>query len=459
MTDFTAVILAAGEGKRMKTKHSKVTHKILGKALIEWVYDAVNSAGINENIIVVGHKAKEVKKCMGDKADYAVQEQQMGTGHAVMQVIPLLKNKGGNVIIMCGDMPLISPETIKNAIQKHNEGENAGTILTAEFVNPFGYGRIVKDSNGKVIKIIEEKDASESEKKITEVNSGLYCFRTGLLIDALGKISNNNKQKEYYLTDVIEILIKQGNKVDTYKIANNYEILGINDRVQLNQAADQLRRVILENYMRAGVTIIDPAVTYIEPSANIGIDTIIYPGTIIEGDSVIGEECIIGPNSRLVNSKVNDRAEVANSVILESQIGSDSHIGPFAYLRPGSRIGSNVKIGDFVEVKNSVIGDQSKVSHLSYIGDCDVGKNVNVGCGTVVVNYDGFKKHRSTVEDNAFIGCNTNLVSPVKVGKNAYTAAGSTITDDVPEDALAIARERQVNKEGWIKRKIEKRDG
>ncbi|MGE5329644.1 MAG: bifunctional UDP-N-acetylglucosamine diphosphorylase/glucosamine-1-phosphate N-acetyltransferase GlmU [Deltaproteobacteria bacterium] len=459
MTDFIAVILAAGEGKRMKTKHSKVTHRILGKALIEWVIDAATLAGIKNKVIVVGHKAEEVKQCMGDKAEYAVQEQQLGTGHAVMQVIPLLKNKGGNIIVMCGDMPLISPDTIKNAVKKHIEGNNAGTILTADFENPAGYGRIAKDSKGKVIKIVEDKDASEEEKKIKEINSGLYCFNTELLVEALGKISNNNKQNEYYLTDVIEILIKQGKKVDTYKIANNYEIMGINDRIQLNQAANEMRKVILEDYMRAGVTIIDPASTYIEPSAKIGMDTIIYPGTIIESNSVIGEECIIGPGSRIINSTVKDRAEVMNSVVIDSEVGENSHIGPFAYLRPGSRIGANVKIGDFVEIKNSVIDDNSKVSHLSYIGDCDVGKNVNFGCGTVVVNYDGVKKHRSTVQDNAFIGCNTNLVSPVRIGKNAYTAAGSTITDEVPEDSLAIARARQENKEGWVKRRREKRNG
>jgi len=394
-----------------------------------------------------------VKKCMGEKTKYAIQEQQLGTGHAVMQVVPLLKNKGGNVIIMCGDMPLISTDTLKNAMKKHIDEKNAGTILTADFNTPFGYGRIIKDSNGKVVKIVEEKDASEQEKRIKEVNSGLYCFNIGLLIESLGRISNNNKQGEYYLTDVIEILINQGNKVDTYKVGNNYEIMGINDRVQLSQAGNELRRVIIEGYMRAGVTVVDPSSVYIEPSAQIGIDTIVYPGTIIEGDSVIGEECIIGPNSRIVNSKVSDKTEVQNSVVVNSEIGENSHIGPFAYLRPGSAIGSDVKIGDFVEIKNSVIGDKSKVSHLSYIGDCDVGKNVNVGCGTVVVNYDGIKKHRSVLEDNVFIGCNTNLVSPVRVRKNSYTAAGSTITDEVPEDSLAIARSRQENKEGWVKKR------
>ncbi|MGE5474269.1 MAG: bifunctional UDP-N-acetylglucosamine diphosphorylase/glucosamine-1-phosphate N-acetyltransferase GlmU [Ignavibacteriales bacterium] len=459
MTDFMAVILAAGEGKRMKTKHSKVTHKILGKALIEWVYDAAKAAGIDKNIIVIGHKAEEVKACMGNKADYAVQEQQLGTGHAVMQALPLIESKKGNTIIMCGDMPLINSKTIKEAVENHLKAKSAGTIITADFDNPTGYGRIVKDKSGKVIKIIEEKDASPDERAIKEINSGLYCFDTALLIDAVGKIKNDNKQKEYYLTDVIEILIKDGKKVDTYKIANNFEIMGINDRSQLSQAECIMRKEVLENYMKSGVTIMSPDTITIQPQAQIGIDTVIYPGTIIEGDTKIGEGCIIGPNSRLVDSVVEDGAEVQYSVILSSSIGKESHIGPFAYLRPGSKIGAGVKIGDFVEIKNSVIGDKSKVSHLSYIGDCDVGQNVNVGCGTVVVNYDGVKKHRSVIEDNAFIGCNTNLVSPVKVGKNAYTAAGSTITDEVPEDSLAIARSRQENKEGWVKRRIEKKNG
>ena len=457
MTGFVAVILAAGEGKRMKSRHSKVVHKILGKALIEWVCDAAGNVGIDSYIMVVGHRAEEVKECMGDKVRYVAQEQQMGTGHAVMQAVPYLMDRKGHVIVMCGDMPLISSQTIKNTIDKHVKEDNAVTIITADFEDPTGYGRIVKDPEGRVVKIVEHRDATEDEKRIREINSGLYCFELSLLIDALQRINNNNSQGEYYLTDTIEILIGQGKKVDTYKIENNYEIMGINDRVQLSQAADIAKRNILKEHMQAGVTIIDPESVYINPDVKIGMDTVIYPGTIIEGNSIIGEDCILGPNTRLVNSKVEDRAEVQNSVVLDSTIGEGSHIGPFAYLRPGSSIGKKVKIGDFVEVKNSMIGDKSKVSHLSYIGDCDVGSNVNIGCGTVVVNYDGVKKHRTRIDDNVFVGCNTNLISPVEVKKNAYIAAGSTITDDVPENALAIARERQVIKEDWVIRKGLKR--
>lgn len=450
MEDFTVIILAAGEGKRMKSKHSKVTHKILGKSMIEWVYNAVKKAGAADCIVVVGHRADEVRECLGEKVKYAIQEQQLGTGHAVMQVVPYLKEKeDGYVMIMCGDMPLISSDTIKNAIKKHIEDKNAVTILTAEFDDPTGYGRIVKNGD-KVIKIIEEKDATPQEKNIKEVNSGLYCFNVKPLIEALQRITNNNNQKEYYLTDTIEILINQGEKVETYKIKDNYEIMGINDKIQLSQAVKILRKNINETYMKSGVIIIDPDTTYIEPNVEIGIDVVIYPGTIIEGKSIIEEDCVIGPYTRIVNSTVKKGAKVQNSVVLESVIGESSCIGPFAYLRPGSIIGKEVKIGDFVEVKNSVIGDKTKVSHLSYIGDCDVGANVNVGCGTIVVNYDGRKKHRSIIRDNAFIGCNTNLISPVEVESNSYIAAGSTITHKVPENSLAIARARQEIKKDWV---------
>lgn len=453
MGELAAVILAAGEGKRMKSKHSKVTHKILGKELVRWVYDAAVKAGVQDCVLVVGHRADEVKACMGEKVQYVMQAEQLGTGHAVMQAMPYLKGKKGSVMVMCGDMPLISHETIKKAYEKHIADGDAATILTADFDNPAGYGRIVKDRDGRVVKIVEDKDASKEEKKIKEINSSLYCFQIDLLMEALQKITNNNKQKEYYLTDTIEILISQGKKVDTYKIENSYEIMGINDRIQLSQAAEIHRRTILEYHMKEGVTIVDPEAVYIDAGVKIGMDTVIYPGTFIQGKCIIGEDCVIGPNTRLVDSKVLSGAEVRNSVVLDSTIGEGSHIGPFAYLRPGSVIGKEVKIGDFVEVKNSVIDDYSKVSHLSYIGDCDVGANVNIGCGTVVVNYDGRKKHRSKIGDNAFIGCNTNLVSPVEVKKNAYIAAGSTITKEVPENALAIARAKQENKEDWVLKK------
>ncbi len=453
MTELTAVILAAGEGKRMKSTHSKVVHKILGKELIRWVYDAALKAGVGDCILVIGHRAEEVRECMGDDVKYVMQEQQLGTGHAVMQAVPHLEGRKGTVMVMCGDMPLISPETIRNAYETHISENNAVTILTADFEDPSGYGRIVRDSSGKVVKIVEEKDAEPEEKNIREINSALYCFETELLIDALTGIGSNNSQKEYYLTDTIEILITKGKRVGTFKIPNNYEIMGINDRVQLSRASDIMRRIIAEGHMREGVTIIHPESVYIDSDVRIGMDTVIYPGTILEGDTIIEPDCIIGPDTRIVASKVQRAAEIQYSVVLRSSIGELSHVGPFAYVRPGSVIGKGTKIGDFVEVKNSTVGDHTKVSHLSYIGDCDVGENVNVGCGTVVVNYDGRKKHRTRIGDNAFVGCNANLISPVEIEDNAYIAAGSTITDDVPENALAIARARQENKEGWVLKK------
>lgn len=458
MEHLMSVILAAGEGKRMKSKNSKVIHKVCGKPLIEWVHQSVKDSGIEECIIIVGHKADQVKICMGEKANYAFQEAQLGTGHAVMQAIEYLQGKSGQVIVLCGDTPLITSKTVSRTIELHNKNNNSATVITAEISDPSGYGRIVRDSEGNVIRIVEHKDANDEERQIREVNSGMYCFNINHLVDSLKELNNDNSQGEYYLTDTLEILIKKGLKVGALKVEDPNEILGINDRVQLAKATKIMQKRILENHMRAGVTIIDPKSTYIEDNVKIGMDTVIYPGTIIEGGSVIGEECIIGPNSRIVSSEIGNQVEIANSVVLESSVDDNTHVGPFAYIRPNSKIGKKVKIGDFVEIKKSVIGDKTKISHLTYIGDAEIGKNVNIGCGVVVVNYDGRKKHKTIVDDNAFIGCNTNLISPVVVGENAYTAAGSTITEDVPGNSLAIARARQVNKEDWVVKNDRRRE-
>ncbi len=458
MKHLMAVILAAGEGKRMKSKNSKVIHKIGGKALVEWVTSSVEAAGIEESILVVGHKAEQVKEYMGDKYKYVLQEEQLGTGHAVMQAEKYMAGKEGYVVVLCGDTPLITTETIANTIKFHKENNFSATVITAELDNPGGYGRIVRDACGNVLKIVEHRDATDEEKAIKEVNSGMYCFTIQDLTCALKELNNNNSQGEYYLTDTIEILINKGLKVGAKKVADSDEILGINDRVQLAEAAQIIKKRIAERHMRSGVTIIDPTSTYIDDTVEIGMDTIIYPGTILEGKTEIGEGCIIGPGTKLVSSKIGDGVEIINSVVLESSIDKDTHVGPFAYVRPGSTIGSEVKIGDFVEVKKSKIGDKTKISHLTYIGDAEIGKNVNLGCGVVVVNYDGKKKNKTIVGDNSFIGCNVNLVSPVVVRDNAYIAAGSTITDEVPENSLAIARCRQINKEDWVTKKKMKRE-
>ncbi|HHY23162.1 MAG TPA: bifunctional UDP-N-acetylglucosamine diphosphorylase/glucosamine-1-phosphate N-acetyltransferase GlmU, partial [Clostridiaceae bacterium] len=395
----------------------------------------------------------------GDKYKYVLQKEQLGTGHAVMQAESLLIDREGLVFILYGDTPLISPETINDAIENHRNSGCRATIVTAILDNPSGYGRIVRDLDGNVVKIVEHRDASPEELNINEINSGMYCFWIKDLLIALKDLNNDNDQGEYYITDTIEILLKKGLKIGTYEVKNPVEILGINDRVQLYQASEVIRKRILEYHMKDGVTIIDPNSTFIDDRVKIGMDTVIYPGTIIEGSTEIGEECIIGPNSRIISSTIGSCVEIVNSIVVESVIGNNTSIGPFAYIRPENRIGSNVKIGDFVELKKSVIGDKTKIPHLSYIGDTTVGKNTNIACGVITVNYNGKEKNRTDIGNNTFVGCNVNLIAPVKVEDNSYIAAGSTITDDVPEYSLAIARERQVIKEDWVKKRgMERKD-
>jgi bifunctional UDP-N-acetylglucosamine pyrophosphorylase/glucosamine-1-phosphate N-acetyltransferase len=453
MSNYSAVILAAGQSKRMMSKKSKVVHSICGKAVIEWVVENVEKAGVKDIVTIVGHMAEQVMECIGDRSQYAMQNERLGTGHAVMQAKQFLSENDGHVIVLCGDTPLIKTQTIKSILDYQIKHNLSATVLTAKLKDPTGYGRIIRNKDESVLKIVEQKDANAEEQLVNEINSGVYCFKAQELLGALDKISNNNSQGEYYLTDTLEIMIKNGLKVGAMVADDAKEILGINNRLQLAEANAIIRQRILEQHMLKGVTIIDPSNTYIDDGSEIGADTIVYPGTIIEGKCKIGEDCIIGPNTRLISSEIENDSEVINSVVVESSVGSDTHVGPFAYIRPGSKIGSHVKIGDFVEIKKSVIGDNTKLSHLTYVGDAEIGKNVNMGCGVVVVNYDGKKKNKTIVGDNAFVGCNVNLVSPLEVGENAYIAAGSTITDKVPENALAIARERQVIKEDWVIKK------
>lgn len=452
MDVVSAMILAAGEGKRMKSKHPKVSHRICGKPMVQYVIDAVESAGVKKVVVVVGHGAEEVKSCVRSSVVFALQEQQLGTGHAVMCGADCLP-AGGETLVLAGDTPLITSETLASLLSFHRAHGYGGTILTADFDEPTGYGRIIRTAGGDVERIVEQRDATEDKAKVREINSGIYCFDTSALIGALKEIKNTNAQGEYYLTDAIEVLRRKSIAVGAYKISDPVEIMGINSRRHLADVSAIMRIRILNRLMEDGVTVIDSASTYIDDGVRIGMDTIVYPGTILEGSTEIGEDCTIGPNSRIVDSVVHDGTEVNNSVVLSSEVKSGAHVGPFAYIRPESVIGEKVKIGDFVEVKKSVIGNRTKVSHLTYIGDSEVGENVNFGCGTVTVNYDGKKKNRTIIGDNAFIGCNTNLVAPVKVDSNTYIAAGSTITDEVPEGSLAIARARQVNKEGWIEKK------
>ncbi len=455
---FTSVILAAGMGTRMKSDIPKVLHKICGKPLCKWVIDASKKAGAGNIVTVIGHGADMVREVLGASCEYAVQAEQKGTGHAVMQAVPLIAADGGYVVILNGDIPLITAQTIKNAVEYHKESGNAATVLTAVFDDATGYGRVVRE-NGNVKKIVEQKDASDEEKQIKEINSGMYVFDTKSLIYALEELTPNNAQGEYYLTDTIEILLDFGKKVGAYVIDDSDEIRGINDRVQLNEAETIMRRRINEAHMKNGVTMRIPESIYIEDGVEIGKDTEICPNVTLKSGTKIGSNCTVGTGSVLERAVIRDGVDILSSVIIDSEVGSNTHVGPFAYIRPNCRVGENVKVGDFVELKNSTVDDGTKISHLTYVGDSDVGKDVNFGCGTVTVNYDGKNKHRTTISDNAFIGCNTNLVSPVTVGKGAYIAAGSTITDDIPSDNLSIARARQVNKEvsqEWLNKRRKK---
>lgn len=452
MTNTFAVILAAGQGTRMKSKLYKVLHPVCGKPMVEHVVDSIQQLDVDRIVTIVGHGAEKVQEQLGNKSEYVLQSEQLGTAHAVKQAESILGELEGTTLVVCGDTPLIQSETMKALLEHHKEKSAKVTILTAIAEDPTGYGRIIRDSNGQVSQIVEQKDATPDQRLVKEINTGTYCFDNKALFEALKQVKNDNAQGEYYLPDVIEILQKQGEIVTAYASKQFDETLGVNDRVALSQAEELMRARINEKHMRNGVTIINPLTTHISADAVIGRDTVIQPGVMIEGKTVIGEDCVIGPNSHIVNSKIGDRSTIKSSVILDSIVGEDTAVGPFAHLRPESELGNHVKIGNFVEVKKSRLGNHSKVSHLSYIGDAEVGHNVNIGCGSITVNYDGKNKFKTTIEDNVFVGCNSNLVAPVTLGEGSFVAAGSTVTDDVPENALAIARSRQQNKLDYFKK-------
>lgn len=448
--NITTIILAAGEGKRMYSKTPKVLHKVCGKPMVKHVIDCARSAKSDNVIVVVGHGADEVVKHI-DGCKSVLQDKQLGTGHAVMQADDYIID--GDILVLCGDTPLLRSETIGKMYEIHKNCEYAVTILTAEFENPAGYGRIVRNASGMVEAIVEDKDATAEQKGIKEVNAGIYFFKAQELKATLKKLTNDNAQGEYYITDVIEIFKSNGLNAGAFMLSDSNEIMGINNRLQLSQANDIMRQRILKDFMLSGVTITDPKSTYIDSAVKIARDVTIYPNCIIEGDTQIAEDCIIGPNTRIKDCKLAMGVNADNSVLIQSIVGEETKIGPFAYLRPGNNIGKHVKIGDFVEMKNSNFGDFSKASHLTYVGDGDVGKNVNLGCGVVFVNYNGKDKNRTVIGDNCFVGCNSNLVAPVKVSDNSYVAAGTTLTKDVPEGSLAVGRAKQENKQGWVKRR------
>ena len=456
MTDTAAVVLAAGEGTRMKSSKPKVLQEVLFKPMLDWVTDACEASGIGKICVVAGCLSERVEEHLNGKYPVAIQKERLGTGHAVMQAREFISSCGGDVLVLCGDSPFITPEAIRESLGAHRENGNDVTVITAHAPDPSGYGRIKRDAGGSVCRIVEEKDASEQEKAIDEINSGAFWFRTSVLPGALAKIKNDNAKGEYYLTDTVEILHEAGGKCGTY--ACGMEVAAAaNDRVQLLERNEEARKAVLRRLMLNGVSVVSDAGIIVGPDVKIGRDTLLLPGTIIKGDVTIGSGCVIGPNSMVTDCTFGDNIVFNASQATQSKIGDGATIGPFAHIRPNTTLHAKVHVGDFVELKNSEIGEGTKVPHLSYVGDSDVGAHVNFGCGCVTANYNGEAKYRTKVGSNAFVGCHSIMVAPVEIGDNAYTGAGSVITKNVPENALAVARAKQENLEGWVLRRRKKK--
>ena len=455
MTETHVVILAAGQGTRMKSAMPKVLHRIAGRPLIEHVLRIADAVKPDTVTVIVGHRADAVRECLGNRPNiqFALQEPQLGTAHALQQAERLLADRTGTLVLLSGDVPLLTSRTLAQLLEKHRGAGAAATVVTAMVERPYGYGRIVR-SRGTIARIVEERDASPAERQIKEINSGIYAFDLPPLFDALRGIAAQNAQGEFYLTDLVAIYRRRKLPVATLLIENAAEIRGINSRTELAEVSALVRQNKNEELMAAGVTLIDPATTYIEPDVEIGRDTVIHPGVTLEGHTRIGSACEIQGHVRITDSEIGDRVTVNNfCLIVGARVADGAAVGPFAHLRPETQVGEGAKIGNFVELKKTSLGSGSKVNHLSYLGDATVGSGVNVGAGTITCNYDGEKKHPTVIEDGAFIGSDTQLIAPVRVGKGAYVGAGSSITDDVPAGALGIARGRQTNIEGWVERK------
>ena len=450
MNNLATIILAAGKGTRMKSKVVKVLHHLAGKPMLQHLIDTAEKLSSQKTVVVVGHQGEDVERAVsGENLGFVYQHEQKGTGHAVLQAKDLMHEYSGATLVLVGDAPLLTVETLKELVETHFTSGADATILSTFLHDPYGYGRIVRDVDDTFWRIVEQSDLTTEEADIREINTGIYVFDNRKLFAALDKIRPENKQGEYYLTDVFSTFLAEGGRVEVVKTDDPEETIGINDRVRLAEAEKIMRERINERTMLAGVTLIDPATTYIDANAEIGQDTIIYPFTFIEGKSRIGADAVIGPNVRIVDSIIGDEVHVNNSVILESTVHEKVNVGPFAYIRPESVIHAGAKVGDFVEIKKSVIGKGSKVPHLSYVGDATVGEGCNIGCGTITANYDGKNKHRTVMGNGVFIGSNTTLVAPVTLGDGAKTGAGAVVTRDVPENTVVV---------GVPARKMEKRE-
>lgn len=452
MAELAAIILAAGKGTRMKSKLPKVLHKLSGKPMLEHVLDAADEAGADDKVVIVGFGSEKVTEFLGTRARVAVQSEQLGTGHAVLQARDLLGDEKGTALILCGDTPLLEGAELRKFYESHLKSGAQVSVLTALASDPFGYGRILRDDCGQVTGIVEEKDATPDQRKIREINTGIYCVEMPLLFDLLAHLKNNNAQGEYYLTDILAECLNRGGKVSGIRTSDFDMVMGVNSRRQLAAAQKIMNARIVGKLMDEGVTVMDPDSTFVEKGVKVGRDTVLYPFTWLEGSTEIGEDCEVGPQVRFTNVKVGNNTHIQFVYAHDCQVGSEVQMGPFDHLRPNAVIGDHVKMGNFVEVKNSNVGYGTKLPHLQYIGDSDIGSGVNMGCGTITVNYNGKIKQRTIIEDNAFVGCNSNLVAPVRIGKGSYIAAGSTITKDVPENALGVGRSRQVNIAGWAEK-------
>jgi bifunctional UDP-N-acetylglucosamine pyrophosphorylase/glucosamine-1-phosphate N-acetyltransferase len=456
MSDIDVIILAAGLGTRMKSDTIKILHRAAGRPIVEYVLDLASEVCGRPPIMVIGHQREAVQKAIGDRARYAVQDEPRGTGHAVLQAAPLV-SAGGSVLILSGDVPLTRAETLRRLIDEHQRAKNALTFLTMRVDPPARYGRIVRDGSGNVQRIVEAKDATPEQLAINEVNAGIYLFESDGLADRLRTLTPNNQQGEYYLTDLIGQLREAGRPVGTVLVDDPMETLGVDSRAQLARAEGEIQRRVIERLMDEGVTFRNPNTVVIDSTVSIGRDTVVYPFVTLEGKTRIGARCVVEPGVHLINVTTGENVHLKTGTVAEDAVvEDDAAVGPYAHLRSGTKLGKHVKVGNFVETKKAVFGEGAKASHLSYIGDAEVGADVNIGAGTITCNYDGVNKNKTILEDGVFIGSDTQLVAPVRVGKGAYVGAGSTITKDVPPDALALSRVPQRIVEGWAAKKKKK---